>query len=195
MHVFDFRRDIQNLVITPEIRARFMRMEPGETAVRHSHDLGHEVFLVLEGQAEFEIEGERAVLGPGQFCFARADEMHQVRNVGDGPMILYLSVTPHCEPTHTFWEDDRKLPPRYGGSLRAGAGDVAPARRPLAPLARELVGLSTTLADQAAALDDRLLAGEKDAADAIWAAIYPTCKALSALVEAWNANAVATAAP
>ena len=34
-----------------------MRMEAGEVAAPHSHDLGHEVFLVLEGSAEFEIDG------------------------------------------------------------------------------------------------------------------------------------------
>ena len=107
IEVFDYRTDVRNVVITPEIRSRFLRMEPGEVAIRHSHDLGHEVFLVLEGQCEFEIEGDRAVLGPGQMCFARRDQMHQVRTVGDVPMTMYLSVTPHIDPTHTMWDERR----------------------------------------------------------------------------------------
>ena len=45
-----------------------MRMEAGFVAEPHSHDLGHEVFLVLEGRAEFDIDGEKEVLGPGQMC-------------------------------------------------------------------------------------------------------------------------------
>ena len=96
--VFDSRTDIQNLIIRPDIRARFLRMEPGEANVVHSHDLGEEIFLVLEGQAEFEIEGHCEILGPGQLCFAARDELHLVRCVGDQPMTMYLSVTPTLNP-------------------------------------------------------------------------------------------------
>src|SRR5215207_5818358 len=129
LEVFDYRTDVRNVVITPEIRARFLRLEPGEVAERHSHDLGHEVFLVLEGQCEFEIDGARAVLGPGQMCFARVDQLHQVRTVGDQPMTMYLSVTPHVEPTHTLWDErGNKRPPHYGRSTqteRATSADPA----------------------------------------------------------------------
>ena len=83
--VFDARTDIQNLIIQPDIRARFLRMEPGEENVPHTHDLGAEIFLILDGQAEFVIEGHSEVLGPGQLCFADRDEVHIVRCVGDAP--------------------------------------------------------------------------------------------------------------
>ena len=75
LQVFDYRRDIKNVVITPEIRARFLRFEVGDVATRHSHDLGGEVFLILQGRAEFEIDGETAVLGPGELCFAGRDRV------------------------------------------------------------------------------------------------------------------------
>ena len=58
--VYDYREDVMNVLVTPQIRSRFMRMEPGEGGGAHSHDLGHEVFLVLEGRAEFTIDGETA---------------------------------------------------------------------------------------------------------------------------------------
>src|SRR5437773_801118 len=112
--VYDFREDVRNVLVTPQIRSRFLRMEPGQVARRHSHDLGHEVFLVLSGRAEFEIEGETAELGPGQMCVVLADQLHAVRVVGDEPMTMYLSVTPHVQPTHTMWsEDGQRLPPRF----------------------------------------------------------------------------------
>ena len=115
--VYDYRSDVRNVVIMPDIRSRFLRMEPGEVGPRHSHDLGQEVFLILDGECEFEIEGETAILGPGQMCFAAANQMHQVRTIGDKPMTMYLSVTPHIEPTHTFWDEQgEKLPPRYGAA-------------------------------------------------------------------------------
>ena len=66
--VYEFHKDLRNIVITPEIRSRFLKFEPGTGGSAHSHDLGHEIFLVLEGQAEFDIDGEKAILGPGEMC-------------------------------------------------------------------------------------------------------------------------------
>ena len=200
--VYDYRTDVRNVVITPEIRSRFMRMEPGTVAARHSHDLGHEVFLVLEGHAEFEIDGDRAVLGPGQMCFARADQMHQVRVVGDKPMTLYLSVTPHIEPTHTRWDDrGQKLPPRYGmatGTERAGRPQAAEA--PSARVDRHVAAAKALAAaaaanakaqeKEAAGLGRALAAGDsraaKAAVDAMWQQIYQAHKSVQALEAAWN---------
>ncbi len=200
--VYDYRTDVRNVVITPEIRSRFMRMEPGTVAARHSHDLGHEVFLILEGQAEFEIDGERAVLGPGQMCFARADQMHQVRVVGDTPMTLYLSVTPHIEPTHTRWDGrGQKLPPRYGTATGAERANRPGPGQPSAALIDRHIVASKALAAAAAANDAAqeregavlrraLDAGDADAAkaavDAMWQHVYRTYKSVQALEAAWN---------
>ena len=89
-------------------------MEPGLTAKGHTHDLGQEIFLILSGRCEFTIDGETEELGPGQMCIALIDQMHQVRVIGDEPMIMYLSVTPHVQPTHTYWDEQgNKLPPHF----------------------------------------------------------------------------------
>ena len=204
--VFDFRTDVRNIVVTPEIRGRFLRMEPGEVASRHSHDLGHEIFLILEGQCEFEIDGERAVLGPGQACFARRDQMHQVRVVGDQPMTMYLSVTPHIDPTHTSWTADprqggQKQRPRYGG-WRSVERDGIPdpegnvqdlvdrqlaAVRQLAEIARQ-----STAAQERHGADLKRAAAAGDFAaargglDALWSELFPLFRAVSDLSEAWN---------
>jgi quercetin dioxygenase-like cupin family protein len=121
LEVFDARTDVRNLFITPEVRSRIMHFRPGEVSHGHTHDLGHEMFVVLDGQAEFTIAGESAVLGPGQICVARAGQWHEIRTLDDQPIMLYLSVTPHIEPTHTEWdrEGGTRLPYRYGGSTRA----------------------------------------------------------------------------
>jgi len=105
--VYDYRNesDIRNLLVTPQIRARFARMDPGEEASFHSHDLGHEIFLVLQGRALFTIDGGERELGPGEMCVALVDQIHKVRAVGDEPMVMYLSVTPHMLPTHTGWSE------------------------------------------------------------------------------------------
>lgn len=200
--VYDYRTDVRNVVITPEIRSRFMRMEPGTVAARHSHDLGHEVFLILEGQAEFEIDGERAVLGPGQMCVARADQMHQVRVVGGTPMTLYLSVTPHIEPTHTRWDGrGQKLPPRYGTATASERANRPGAGQPPAALVDQHTTAANALAAaaaendaaqarEAAVLRRALAAGDahaaKAAVDAMWQQIYRTYKSVQALEAAWN---------
>ncbi len=204
MQVFDYRRDIKNVVITPEIRARFLRFEPGDVATRHSHDLGAEVFLILQGRAEFEIDGETAVLGPGELCFAGRDEMHQVRVVGDEPVIMYLSVTPHVEPTHTMYaEDGSRLPPAYGHSTSderaehdpsagVSTADLALAhfrasRELYARLARETAArhaAHTAEIEQLAAAGDGAQA--KAVVDAMWPDTYATLSAVARVEAAWN---------
>lgn len=114
--VYDFRNPdhITNMLVTPQIRSRFLRMEPGTEAQGHTHDLGQEIFLILSGRCAFTIDGETEELGPGQMCIALIDQMHSVRVIGDEPMIMYLSVTPHVQPTHTFWDAaGQKLPSRF----------------------------------------------------------------------------------
>ena len=205
--IYDFRKDVRNVVITPTIRSRFLQMDPGAVAQRHSHDLGYEVFLILAGQCEFEIDGDIAVLGPGQMCFTRPDQMHQVRVIGDEPMTMYLSVTPHIEPTHSFWDDaGNKLPPRYGGSTareRATAGD--PSAESTATLvdrqviaAQALRDIATVAAanqlNAANALKDAAHKGDRVAAkvatDALASEVERIFKSVEALGRIWNQVAV-----
>jgi quercetin dioxygenase-like cupin family protein len=211
--VYDYRTDIANVLVTPEIRARFMRIEVGELSGGqqvgrgHSHDLGHEVFLVLQGQAEFEIDGDRQVVGPGQMCIARVEQTHTVRNVGDEPVIMYLSVTPHIQPTHTGWTDaGTKGPPRF---QPGSTYDVPPDRStPTETLlerhldaVESLAGTTEAACDmqreQAQAFRQALAAGDKDAAlrarDAMWEALYPMFRQMYALAGAWNALTYRTA--
>ena len=204
--VYDFRTDIRNIFVTPQIRSRFLRFEVGTVAQRHSHDLGHEIFLVLSGRAEFEIDGEKAELGPGQLCIAATDQHHQVRVLGDEPMIMYLSVTPHIQPTHTMWTNDgwgeetQKLPPRF---ISNSAYDVPiDTTTPTATLVdRHLAGAEAVAEaaaaniriqqEQVTAYKAALDAGDRDAAnaarDAMWGALYEVHKQMAAWDEAWNA--------
>lgn len=209
--VYDFRNDVRNVVIMPEIRSRFLRMEPGEVGPRHSHDLGQEVFLVLAGQCEFEIEGDVKILGPGQMCFAAANEMHQVRVIGDEPMTMYLSVTPHIEPTHTFWDEQgNQLPPRYGDATereRAARAGQAPPAAELAErqvaAARALAAAATASAtvqetgasEWARALAEGDRAAAKAAVDGMWTALLETFVAVRDLSEVWNEVAATMSEP
>ncbi len=210
VEVFDYRTDIRNFFIAPEMRARVIRREPGTAGDGHTHDLGHEIFLILEGQAEIIVEGESAILGPGQMCIARADQWHQIKVVGDQPLIYYLSVTPHLEPTHTQWDHPggSKLPYHYGASTRdERRARTEPPEAPETLLSRHLAAshalvdaaTANATAQEAAATDLRsaLGAGDKVAAkaaiDAMWRSFYTTYKDIQAMEVAWNELAPAIA--
>ncbi len=203
LEVFDYRTDVRNIFITPEMRARIIRREPGTAGGGHTHDLGHEIYLILEGRAEITIAGESAILGPGQMCIVRADEWHTIRVVGDTPLTYYLSVTPHLEPTHTQWDHEggTKLPYQYGGSTREERRTrTTPPEAPETLLSHHLAA-AHALADAAVAnaaaqeaagtnLRSALSAGDKaaakDAIDAMWRSIYTTYKQLQAMETVWN---------
>jgi quercetin dioxygenase-like cupin family protein len=127
VQIYDYRKDIKNLEVHPEIRARFMRMEPAPAGLMHSHDLGGEIFLVLEGLCEFIVENEPVTCGPGQLIYIEPRVKHTLHAVGDQPCVVYLSVTPHVEPTHTYYDDQyNQLPPRFGAWRGKDHGDSNP---------------------------------------------------------------------
>ena len=209
--VYDFRTDVRNILVTPQIRSRFLRMEPGQVSQGHTHDLGHEIFLILSGHCEFTIDGESEVLGPGQMCVALVDQMHSVRVIGDEPMTMYLSVTPHIQPTHTMWssdgwgEDTQKLPPRFVSNT---SYDVpVDSSTPTAELLDRHLAASDalTVAVQANSQQQDKLAGayvqaiadgDKDAAiqarNAMWDALSQVFQSVAAWGQVWNDFAART---
>ncbi len=201
--VYDYRTDVRNVLVTPQIRSRFLRMEPGQCAQRHSHDLGHEIFLILEGRVEFEIDGEREELGPGQMCVALADQPHTVCVLGDEPVTMYLSVTPHIQPTHTpRSENGERLSQNF---MPDRAYDVEPevevsvselvARQICVSKLLEELTQACTAVQQAAGGELKTALAEGDAAAAVaarkamWEAIFPVYKAVAELGAVWNALA------
>lgn len=116
--IFDYRKDLKNVLVTPQIRARFLKIEPGEVHDMHSHDLGHEIFLILKGRLKFFIEGSEETVSEGELCIATPDQIHQVKNETNECVIMYLSVTPHIQPTHTGrGKDGRRHPTKFLESI------------------------------------------------------------------------------
>lgn len=213
--VYDYRTDLRNILVTPQIRSRFLKIDVGDTSGAsvsgrgHSHDLGHEIFLILQGEAEFEIEGHKRVVTSGQLCVALVDEVHTVRNVGEVPVIMYLSVTPHIQPTHTNWTDTgEKAPPKFNPAktydVPQNEGlslDVLVDRQ--LETARELLKKveyaarvqesQLGLLKQMAAQGDEQ--GALDARDAMWEVLEPMFQSMFALANDWNALTYKTAEP
>ena len=199
--VYNYRNDIANVVVRPEIRARFMRMEPAPAGLMHSHDLGGEIFLVLEGQCEFLVEDERVTCGPGELIYMEPRVKHTLHAVGDQPCTVYLSVTPHVEPTHTRYDDAYdQLPPTYGG-WRGKNFEDPHAERETADLAKSYKEsarkLSALASENAKALDDHLKSldesmdvndqqAAKQTMDEMWLSLRKVLQQVSDVERAWN---------
>jgi quercetin dioxygenase-like cupin family protein len=201
--IYDYRSDLKNLLVTPHIRARFLRIEPGEVHGMHSHDLGHEIFFVLQGHLHFYIDGDEQVVGPGQLCFTAPDQIHQVRNNGDEPVYMYLSVTPHIQPTHTGRDaDGKRHPTRFTAS--ANYDIETDATTPEAELidgvadsAEKLAQSARAHADAQKALGEQLKVaiekGDEEEAgklrEEMWHTLRDVHKDLYALSDEWNSLA------
>lgn len=198
--VYDFRDVNKNVLTTPEIRARLYHMEPGQVDRLHSHDLGHEIFLILEGKAEFMIAGHTEVLEAGQMCVALADEIHQVRNLlPDRRTVMFLSVTPHIQPTHTGRDPDGSVhPPQFrANSFYDDEDDAGPLADRLDTFVRDAEALAAEArraagahAQQAENWRRAHAADDKDAAvtarNAMWNAVRSLHTRLFKLDLAWN---------
>ncbi len=106
-------------------------------------------------------------------------------------MTLFLSVTPHVEPTHTQWdrEGGTRLPYRYGIATRAEREAATRPMDPPAVLLERHLAASEALADaaranaaaQASAADELRAALASGDAAAVHAAVTTMWEAFSAL--------------
>jgi quercetin dioxygenase-like cupin family protein len=85
-----------------DITLLFVEAEPGRGPALHRHPYP-EVFITLEGEATFSVEGERVVVGAGDIVVAHAGEAHGFVNSGSG---VLRQVDIHLSPTFsTEWLD------------------------------------------------------------------------------------------
>jgi len=196
--VHDYRSDLTNISVQPQIRARFRRVELGPVPAVHSHDLGGETFLVMEGQIEFTVADEHVVCQPGQTIFVPPRTTHAVRAVGEQPGVIYLSVSPHVEPTHTnYGADGQRLPPHYGVWRAAGGGDPR-SELPASTLLERYRAAAQSLAKLARAnteqADSANASAElKPTIDQLWEALKPVLLQVEALEREWNELALCAA--
>lgn len=199
LRIFDFRNeeDIRNILVTPHIRSRILRLKAGsEMKDFHSHDLGHEIFIILQGRCRFEIDGEQTVLGPGQMCIALADQPHRVNVVGEEDVIMYLSVTPHIVPTHTDRTSEGKRkphsfwPPEHYdavGVIRSSNEELMDRMSKLARSAsRSLSKCAEKTEDLKQISATETNGNVRDTREKVWKDLIATFQDIYTLSEAWN---------
>jgi mannose-6-phosphate isomerase-like protein (cupin superfamily) len=82
---------------------------PAKSIVRplHSHKEIEEVILILAGEGEAYVDGERAFFKKGDAVLFPANSKHQVRNTGNEPLITAsIFSAPTSPDSYVIYEED-----------------------------------------------------------------------------------------
>lgn len=73
-----------------ELEIHITTLNPGQTShAPHQHP-AEELIIVKEGTVESLVNGQFARVGPGSIVFQASNQMHGIRNVGDGPATYHV---------------------------------------------------------------------------------------------------------
>ncbi len=73
------------------------RLAPGAVSLLHRLKTS-EVYYIIEGSGEMEIDGERAPVRAGQAVYIPPGSSQRVRNTGDGELVFVCIVDPAWRP-------------------------------------------------------------------------------------------------
>jgi mannose-6-phosphate isomerase-like protein (cupin superfamily) len=80
----------------------------GQATARHHHARTEEIYIVLAGSGEMEVDGERKRVGPGDAILIRAGVRHQIRaDAGAELRFLCCCAPPYADEDTFFEEEDR----------------------------------------------------------------------------------------
>lgn len=69
-------------------------LQPGQSQVVHRHEEADKVYVVLEGEALFQVGDDHELLPEGSAVIARAGEAHGVRNESTSNVVLLVAMAP-----------------------------------------------------------------------------------------------------
>jgi mannose-6-phosphate isomerase-like protein (cupin superfamily) len=79
-------------------------LAPGQATQRHYHAVAEEVYFVLEGEGEMEIDGDRARVRAGDAVPIAPGTRHQITNAGAGPLRFLCACAPPYRHEDTFFD-------------------------------------------------------------------------------------------
>jgi len=77
-------------------------LEPGQQTERHYHASSEELYYVIEGTGEMEIEGEHSAVGPGDAILIPPGAWHQI-TAGDAKLRFLCCCAPGYQHADTFF--------------------------------------------------------------------------------------------
>jgi mannose-6-phosphate isomerase-like protein (cupin superfamily) len=78
-------------------------LEPGQATDRHYHAESEEIYFVVEGSGEMELDGERRPVGPGDAVLIPPGARHQIR-ADDGGLRFLCCCAPAYRHEDTFFD-------------------------------------------------------------------------------------------
>ena len=88
-------------------RANIWRYPPGARGKRHADKVQEEVFVVLDGTLTVDLgePPERHELEPGSVLVVQPGTILQLRNAGDGELVLFIYGAPPVSGQGEFFDD------------------------------------------------------------------------------------------
>lgn len=78
-------------------------LAPGQATMRHYHAKTEELYYVVEGAGEMEVDGERARVTPGDAVLIPPGAWHEIRADASGPLRFLCCCAPAYRHEDTFF--------------------------------------------------------------------------------------------
>lgn len=92
------------LVYTDYVRGGVLTFAPGFAADKHFHQDADEIFWFFQGTCRVTVPDGAFTVPAGNIIYTAPYEWHIIENVGDEPLLMFLTVTPNIVPSHTFFD-------------------------------------------------------------------------------------------
>jgi mannose-6-phosphate isomerase-like protein (cupin superfamily) len=79
-------------------------LSPGQATQRHYHRASEEIYFVLDGDGEMELDGVRRRVGAGDAIAIPPGAWHQLRAEGERPLRILCCCAPPYRHEDTFFE-------------------------------------------------------------------------------------------
>lgn len=79
-------------------------LEPGQVTQRHYHARSEELYVLLEGEGDMEVDGERTRVGPGDAILIPPGARHQIQAASDTPLRFLCCCAPAYSDADTFFD-------------------------------------------------------------------------------------------
>jgi len=80
-------------------------LAPGQSIERHYHARTEEIYYVLEGEGEMEVDGGHARVGPGDAILLPPGAWHQIRATGGGELRFLCCCAPPYSHEDTYFQE------------------------------------------------------------------------------------------
>jgi mannose-6-phosphate isomerase-like protein (cupin superfamily) len=76
----------------------YITVPPGVQSPKHYHPAVEESYYILSGQARMVVDGESQQVGPGQMIAIGLNQVHQIFNESDSPLVMLVTCAPPWTP-------------------------------------------------------------------------------------------------